>query len=170
MVGVTALVAPAAGAATATGTSHLGNVAALTTAEKTMLALIDHARTSRGLHRLTIVRSLVRAARSHSSDMLGRDYFSHYSYSGASFGSRLVSFGYSRSGCSTWKVGEVIGWGKGTAGKARSVFRAWMKSSAHRTVILTKAWRDVGIGARVGSYKGLSGIHMFTVDFGRRVK
>jgi uncharacterized protein YkwD len=170
MVVVGALAAPAAGASTATGTTRLGTTITLTSAEKTVLTLVNHARTSRGLHRLVVVRSLERAARAHSCDMLTCDYFSHYSYSGASFTRRLVSFGYSAAGRSTWKTGEVIGWGKGAAAGPRSVFRLWMKSAGHRAVILTKAWRDVGVGARVGTYKGLSGVRMFTVDFGRRVK
>ena len=44
-----------------------------------------------------------------------------------------------------------------------------MRSSGHRQVILTKRWRDVGIGCARGTYKGISGVVMYTVDFGRRV-
>jgi len=142
--------------------------ATLTTSEKNMLTLINNARTKRGLHKVAVVSSLQRAARSHSTSMLSRDYFSHYSYSGSTFATRLLSFGYSRKGCTFWKVGEVIGWGKGTYGTARSVFRSWMRSSAHRTVIFTKCWRGCGVGSKRGSYGALSGVRMFTVDFGRR--
>ena len=142
----------------------------LTSPEKTMLALIDHARVSRGLPRLRVVAALERASRSHSRDMLKRDYFSHSSASGASYQARVLSFGYSRSGCSCWKVGEVIGWGRGGAAAARSVFCQWMKSRAHRAVILQRSFRDVGVGAAVGSLRGMTGVRMFTVDFGRRVK
>lgn len=134
------------------------------------MTLINHARTSRGLRKLRMVGSLERAARAHSRDMLSRDYFSHYSYGGATFATRLVNYGYKRAGCSVWKAGEVIGWGKGTAGTARSIFRQWMKSSAHKAVILTHCWRDVGVGARLGTFDGLTGVRMFTVDFGRRVQ
>ena len=45
-----------------------------------------------------------------------------------------------------------------------------MNSSAHRQVILTARWRDVGIGCSRGTFKGLSGVVMYTVDFGRRVR
>jgi uncharacterized protein YkwD len=45
-----------------------------------------------------------------------------------------------------------------------------MKSRAHRAVILQRSFRDVGVGAAVGSLRGMSGVRMFTVDFGRRVK
>ncbi|MGZ4200169.1 MAG: CAP domain-containing protein [Thermoleophilia bacterium] len=138
--------------------------------EKAMLALINHARTSRGLHRVRMVAVLERAARSHSRDMLKRDYFSHSSYSGASYAARLLSFGYSRAGCTCWKVGEVIGWGHGGGARARSVFRQFMKSRAHRSVILRRSFRDVGVGAALGSLRGLTGVRMFTIDFGRRVR
>ena len=159
-----AVAAPAADATT----TRLGSTVRLAKAERAMLALINRARTGRGLCRVRVVRSLERAARAHSSDMLNRDYFSHYSSGGASFARRLASFGYPGSGYSGWKVGEVIGWGKGTAGTALSVFRQWMRSAAHRKVILAGVWRNVGVGAKVGTYKGLSGVRMFTVDFGRR--
>ena len=44
-----------------------------------------------------------------------------------------------------------------------------MRSSGHRQIILTKRWRDVGLGCARGTYKGYSGVVMYTVDFGRRV-
>ena len=140
----------------------------LTTPEKRMLGYINNARAKRGLHRVRVVRSLERAARSHSKSMLSRDYFSHYSYGGATYARRLLCFGYSRSGKTFWKTGEVIGWGKGKAGTARSIFRAWLRSSAHRAVIFTHCWCDCGIGSKLGSYSTITGVRMFTVDFGRR--
>ena len=60
----------------------------LTKAEKTMLALGNHARTSRGRHALRVVAALERASRAHSRDMLRRDYFSHNSHGGGSYGGR----------------------------------------------------------------------------------
>jgi uncharacterized protein YkwD len=141
----------------------------LTTPEKAMLALINHARTTRGRHALRVVASLERASRSHSRDMLKRVYFSHSSYSGSSYAARLRAFGYSATGCTCWEVGEIIGWGRG--GKAAAiVFRQWMKSPVHRAVILQRSFRDIGVGRVAGTLRGLSGVSMFTVDLGRRVK
>ena len=142
----------------------------LTKAEQTMLALLNHARTSRGRHALRAVSSLERASRAHSRDMLRRGYFSHDSHGGGSYAVRLRAFGYSRAGCTAWKVGEIIGWGRGGAASARRIFRRWMKSPAHRRVILQRSFRDVGIGAVTGTLCGLSGVRMVTVDFGHRVK
>jgi uncharacterized protein YkwD len=142
----------------------------LTTPERNILSLINNARAARGLHRLALRTTLCSAARAHSLSMLRLSYFSHSSASGETFAQRILRYGYSRTSCSYWGVGEVIGWGAGnTAGSARAVFRAWMRSTAHRTVILTRRWRDVGIGRALGSYTGIADVRMFTVDFGRRI-
>jgi uncharacterized protein YkwD len=141
----------------------------LTSSEKSVLALVNHARTSRGLHSVRVVGALEKAARSHSHNMIVRDYFSHNSASGATFSSRLCAFGYSPSGCTSWCVGEIIGYSSSSSTPS-SVFRAWMNSPGHRTIILTPSFRDVGVGAAKGTFCGVAGVSMFTVDFGHRVK
>lgn len=138
--------------------------------ERTLLHLINHARTKRGLAPVKIQRALDRAALAHSRDMLVHDYFSHNSSGGASYATRLRRAGYSRSGYSSWRVAEVIAWGQSTKGTPQAVFSAWMKSRYHRPIILGKAWRDVGIGCSRGNFGSLSGVIMYTVDFGRRVR
>lgn len=162
---------PVAPAATGvTQDTRLGQAITLTTREQTVLALINRARSSRGLHTLVLSRPLYDAAVAHCREMLGREYFSHYSYSGESPSSRLVRFGYSRTGYTRWRVGEVIGWGAGTRGTPRAIFKVWMGSRTHRSVILDPGWRDIGVGVRTNSFAGLDGVRMYTVDFGRRVK
>jgi uncharacterized protein YkwD len=117
-----------------------------------------------------MVRPLDSAALSHSRDMIARDYFSHSSLAGASVAARVRRAGYSTSGCSRWSVGEVIALGSGSKSTPGSIFKAWMRSSGHRKVILTKSWRDVGVGCARGTYRGVRGVVMYTVDFGRRVR
>ena len=138
--------------------------------EATMLRLINHARTSRGLGAVKVHTALDKAALSHSRDMIAHDYFAHSSYAGASVARRARGAGYSASGWSHWEVGEVIAWGKSSRGTPEAVFKAWMHSSEHRRIILIKRWRDVGLGTCRGTFKGLSGVVMYTVDFGRRVQ
>jgi len=138
--------------------------------EAKILQLLNHARTRRSLVAVTVVRPLDRAALLHSRYMLSRDYFSHSSLAGAGVAARTRGAGYSVSGYGQWFVGEVIAWGTGTRGTPASVFKAWMNSSTHRQVILTARWRDVGIGCSRGTFKGRSGVVMYTVDFGRRVQ
>ncbi|MFA4964053.1 MAG: CAP domain-containing protein [Thermoleophilia bacterium] len=138
--------------------------------ERTMLGLINLARTSRGLAPVHLQTALDRAALAHSRDMLSRDYFSHSAPGGTTFATRLRKAGYGIAGYRSWAVGEVIGWGQGSAGSPRAVFRSWMRSSAHRAVILDRRWRDVGVGCARGSFRGVSGSVMYTIDLGRRTR
>lgn len=138
--------------------------------ERAMLRLINQARTSRGLNAVRSYDALRRAARAHSTDMLRRDYFAHSSLSGLTAGARARRAGYGVSGWSQWSVGEVIAWGGGSLGSPQVVFKAWMGSSGHRSIILGKRWRDVGVGCSLGTFRGIGGVYMWTVDFGRRVQ
>jgi len=138
--------------------------------EATLLRLINHARTSRGLAAVKVQAALDKAALAHSREMVSRDYFAHSSSAGASVASRARSAGYSTSGWSRWEVGEVIAWGKSYRGTPQVIFKAWMHSSSHRRIILGKRWRDAGLGACRGTFNGLSGVIMYTVDFGRRTQ
>jgi uncharacterized protein YkwD len=138
--------------------------------ESALLALINKARKNRGLAQLCLRASLYRAAKAHSRDMIQYDYFSHTSRDGSTVGKRVRRAGYSSSGYTSWKVGEVIAWGKDSQGSASAVFKMWMSHSAHRSVILAARWRDIGLGCVTGTYKGMSGVRMYTVDFGRRTR
>ena len=137
--------------------------------EAAMLQLINHARTQRGLAPLRVHAALSRAAVAHSRDMMRRHYFSHSSPGGASCAGRARRAGYAKSGCRPW-VGEVLGWGTSFVGTPQAVFSNWMGSAFHRSVILGRRWRDVGVGADSGTFQGASGAWMYTVDVGRRVK
>lgn len=138
--------------------------------ERALVKLINHARSQRGLKTLDAASALCRAARAHSRDMLARDYFGHSSLCGTSFDTRARRAGYSRSGCSSWAVGEVLAWGRGLRGTPQAAFALWMRSPAHRRSILNRRWRDIGVGCRQGTFRGVSGAIMYTVDFGRRLR
>jgi len=138
--------------------------------EAVMLQLINHARTQRGLAPLRVHAALSRAALAHSRDMMRRHYFSHSSPGGASCGARTRRAGYATSGCRSWAVAEVIGWGMGALGTPHAVFSSWMRSAYHRSIILGRRWRDVGVGCVSGTFNGASASWMYTVDVGRRVK
>ena len=43
-----------------------------------------------------------------------------------------------------------------------------MHSRSHRSNLLAKKVREVGIGTATGNYKGINRATMYTVDFGRR--
>lgn len=138
--------------------------------ERTMVQLVNHARLQRGLRLLETAGALDLAALSHSRDMLARDYFGHTSPSGGGVDTRARRKGYSSSASSYWSVAEVIAWGKVYRGTPQSIFRGWMRSSTHRRIILDTRWRDVGVGCARGTFRGVSRVIMYTVDFGRRAQ
>ena len=140
----------------------------LTKPEKQLMTLVNHLRAKRHLHRLTMVGSLERASRAHSRQMVHNDFFSHNSASGESFGARLIRFGYTTSGFRGWTAGENIAYGYQASGTPHAIFMAWWHSSAHRRVMLTKRFRNLGVGRAKGTFKGLSGVVFYTLDCGAR--
>jgi uncharacterized protein YkwD len=140
-----------------------GESISLKVKEKRVLALHNAARADHGLKPLCADPRLTRAARSHSREMIEKDYFSHSSYNGESVGERLKRFGYHRN-----IYAENIAGGSGTFGKAGHTFRRWMNSPSHKGYILDRRFRPVGIGTYTGRYKGTPKYTMYTVDFGVR--
>ena len=140
-----------------------GESISLKAKEKRILALHNAARANHGLRPLCADPRLTRAARSHSREMIEKDYFSHPSYNGESVSQRLKRFGYRRS-----VYAENIAGGSGTLGVPDSMFRRWMNSPSHQGNILDSRFRPVGIGTYTGDYKGTQDYTMYTVDFGVR--
>lgn len=140
----------------------------LTAKERLVIQLVNKARAARGLAPVRANKALVKAARRHSAEMVHRCYFSHNSYNGTAFWSRLLYRGYKRAGYHSWSVGECIAWGQGILGTPQAIVSAWMHSPPHRAIILTSRFREVGVGVHSGTYMG--GAFFFTLDFGRRSK
>ncbi len=140
--------------------------------EAQILKLVNAERAKRDLAPVGINGKLTKAARAHSAEMAAKRYFAHNSANGERWSSRLIRFGYTPSGCRYWKVGENIFWGGGLAASPVNVVDRWMASTAHRQVILTRAFRGAGIGAvrcdaGYGSCNGP--VWFFTLDLGRRI-
>jgi uncharacterized protein YkwD len=144
----------------------------LNTYEQQLVKYINKERTDRHLAKLRINVKLVAAARSHSADMGEKQYFEHDSLSGETWSERIVRHGYSREGYTSWKAGENIAWGAGLYSSPVSVVDQWMGSAMHRAVILTKGFRDLGVGAvSCDGYGSVDGeVWFFTLDLGRRTK
>lgn len=167
----TALAPGEAGAADTVGVKGCtGTTVQLKPAEKRMLTLHNQKRADRGLARLCVHPKLQRAARAHSLDMIQKDYFSHFSNGGRQDpGERLRAFGYD------WAAyGENIAWGQGTRASADAIFGHWMnREYPHRSEILSKRYREVGIGLVTGHFDPGPGgpfpdASVWTVDFGVR--
>jgi uncharacterized protein YkwD len=158
-VGVFALGVEEAGArGSATAKTCGGGRIDLKANEKRALQLHNRAREQRNLKPLCVHPALQKAARAHSATMIKKDRFFH-----GSVGKRLKRHGY------RWKTyGENIAGGYGRLGTPESAFKRWMNSSAHKRNILKKGFREVGIGAASGTFKGNRGYTMYTADFGTR--
>ena len=127
-------------------------------------------RASRGLRALRVSRQLSAAAAYHTNQMGLRGFFEHESANGADFWKRIERFYPSRR-FRSWSVGENILWGSPEISAAKAV-REWMESPPHRANIMSREWREVGLGAAhfesaPGQYRG-GPVTIVTADFGAR--
>jgi uncharacterized protein YkwD len=132
------------------------------------LCLINAERRSRGLRSVRPNARLSKSARRHSRDMVRRHYFSHTSPGCTTMSQRIRRSGYLR-GADGWLIGETLAWGTEAEGTARRVVRAWMHSPNYRKVILTRSFRDAGVGVAWGvPDPHPAGGATYTVDLGVR--
>src|SRR4051812_50069297 len=127
--------------------------------------LINAVRRAHGLSTLRLNAQLSSAARGHSSDMVRRRHFAHNTPEGLSPAHRVRGTGY-LTGNRRWLVGETLAWWRGRATPA-PIVPAWRDSPPHRHVLLEPSFRDVGIGAVLGTPPppGRAGA-TYTADFG----
>jgi|SRR6187402_1006305 len=130
--------------------------------ESAMLCLIGEARERYGLPPLGQSTTLDESAAAKSGDLLRCNEFSHTAC-GREFTFWIRESGYMSAEC--WRVGENLAWGVDEQGAVASIFRAWMRSDAHRANILGD-FEETGIDLRVGQLGGLTGVHLWTQHFG----
>ena len=99
---------------------------------------INHVRANHGLPRLHVSHALARAAEAHSSEMARSGLLSH-----GAFEQRLRSYIDSRD------VGENLAWAQRCS--AHNVVSMWMHSPPHRSVMLSRRFRKVGVGRSASS-------------------
>jgi uncharacterized protein YkwD len=146
---------------------QISSVASL---EHDLLGAINDVRRKRGLTPLRANRKLAVAARGHSQSMAEHGFFRHASFGGAPFWRRIKPV-YGEIPGRTWGVGENIVW-KSPDLTAAEAIQLWLNSPPHRKNLLTRSWREVGIGGvhaltAPGVYEGLD-VTIVTVDFGVR--
>ncbi|HWH55512.1 MAG TPA: CAP domain-containing protein [Gaiellaceae bacterium] len=127
---------------------------ALTPRETALIVAINAVRTVHLLPTLRIDRRLVRAARSHSRDMLRRHYFAH-----GDFGRRMKNFRVRGS-----LFAENLVWGSGVM-SANSAVAQWLASPPHRVNLLDRNLRRIGVATPLGSFDGFSTATVITADF-----
>lgn len=128
------------------------------------LCLLNRVRAQHGLPPLRLNAKLSRVAAGHSRDMVRRRYFAHDSLNGRSPFARMLAAHYVPRNANWW-LGENIGWGGGWLGQPIAMVRTWMHSPPHRANILSRHFRDVGIGIAPGAPVGGGGA-TYTTDFG----
>ena len=158
------------GTAAVAAPQRSGTRAAMAALESSVVARMNAVRRSHRLRPLRMSRRLRTAALFHSKDMGRRGYFEHESVTGTPFWRRIERF-YPSRGFSSWTVGENLLWGSDTYDATFAVSE-WMESPPHRQNILSRDWREVGIGAvffghAPGEYRGRP-VTIVTADFGSR--
>jgi uncharacterized protein YkwD len=156
--------ASAATAACASGHVHPSEIAKRQ-ARLITLCLLNRERNRRGLRRLRLNRKLTAASIRHSRNMVRKGFFAHGNYVARILNVRYVG----RRG--PWSLGENIAWGTGSLATPAQIVRGWMNSPGHRHNILSRKFRDIGIGI-VGGAPGMARAGAagatYTTDFGRR--
>ena len=157
-------------AATAAATSSPARTNAPSAVEPDIVAQINVVRRSHGLAPLRTSRALRAAAHAHSSAMATRGFFAHTSADGSHFSRRVARY-YPRSRYGTWSVGETLLWSSPDVSAAQAI-RMWMNSPAHKRIILTARWREIGlaavhVNAGPGVFNGAP-VTVVTADFGVR--
>jgi len=136
-------------------------------AEVSVTCLVNKARHHNGARRLTSDPLLQSAAKSHSAAMDSDNFFSHDG-DGTPL-DRVRSTGY-LAGASSWMVGEDLHWGVGRQATPKATVAHWLASPRHRSAMLVRGFRNIGVGVAMGSPLGGSGVNsaIYTADFGLR--
>ncbi len=146
-----AFAAPAgAAAAPCQGATDLPAQVSASDSKAATLCLVNRERTRRGIPSLGANRALATAARGHANDMVVRQYFSHMSQAGEDFFDRIKDAGYGGSS-RIMLAGENLAWGSGELATPEAIVAAWMASPGHRTNILRRGFREIGIAVVDGT-------------------
>ena len=106
--------------------------------EARIVSAMNKVRATYGLPALRVNGGLARAADAHSRTMLRRNVMSH-----GAFGARVRRYVRVR------KVGENLAWMSRC--NANTIVQMWMSSADHRHIVLSSAFRQVGVGKRSSS-------------------
>jgi uncharacterized protein YkwD len=126
----------------------------LASTESAFVGAANSVRASYGLGEVTVDGDLTRAARAHSADMIAEAYFDHRNLTG-----RLTAVG------AHGRVGETLGWVVVGGDSVGRILEEWLASPTHRAVILWPGYGRIGVGIRVGPFKGYRRVAVITADF-----
>ena len=138
---------------------------------RTLLAAVNRTRRTHGLRPLRYSGALANAATEHARALATAGMFTHnWPTTGRLFSSWIGSF-YPGRGYRAWSAGENLLWASPGFTPANAV-QQWLDSPTHRRVLLTKSWRELGIGvvsavAAPGTYGGRD-VQIAAAEFGLR--
>lgn len=114
-----------------------------------MYCLIANERRRAQRKRLTVNRQLEAEGSTFAAQMVSEQFFSHVDPQGNGLPQRTLASGY-LNGFEVWALGENIGWGSGALGTPKELMKAMMSSRSHRSSILSRRYRNVGVGVSTG--------------------
>lgn len=134
-------------------------------ANGTILCLINAQRAARRTSKLRPSALLSSAALGHSTDMVASQFFAHDSLDGQTPRQRAARAGYAAAG----SVEEALAVGWAQLSTPRSLVAALMRSASHRSILLDRRLRYIGLGLVLGAPQpGAAGGATLTLDLARR--
>ncbi len=148
------------------GASKVPTAATLEQANATVLCVVNAERARRGVRALRSSAPLTQAAVGHSTDMVTSKFFAHVSLDGLTPRQRAARAGYGVAG---W-VEETLAVGWAYLSTPRALVGAMLRSPTHRTILLNRRLREVGVGLVLGAPQRTTaaGGATLTLDFARR--
>lgn len=110
---------------------------------------VNMERATRGIGALRYNLKLEQSAQAHAQDMFDRDYFSHETPEGERSGDRIKKTGYGVINAQECRCSYRVFLGENIAKGQQSVeqvVREWMESPSHRDAILSRDYKEVGVG------------------------
>jgi uncharacterized protein YkwD len=130
-----------------------------TSLEQSYAVAINAVRTAHGLAPLTVEPALVVSARGQSARLVATNTFAH----GSSWWKRILA-----AGATGTQVGENLGWCAPSLcpdGSPQAIVRMWLASPEHRANVLDPRFDHIGVGIRIGAFKGYAHAYVVTTDF-----
>ncbi len=146
VIALLALLTLAPGVSASAGTERSAGL------EAAVLQEVNAARVARGLRPLARSTKLTRAADFHTIAMLRVGAFEHELPGNPSFAQRLKQF-YA-PGPVAWSGAENLAMFGPRAPSARAIVGAWLASPGHRTNLLSRTWREMGVSVRFSPSTG----------------
>lgn len=128
-----------------------------------VLKRVNQVRAAHGLPALRMSTTLVRVAAKHSYSMLHGRYFAHTSPGGSTLQKRILASGFVNG--YAWTAGENLAWGTGSLALPGAVVKGWWNSPSHRSIMLTRSYRYIGISRSCGTFLGHRNACVWTADF-----